>query len=139
MNALFLAIAKEHFFVETLESGNRDALDFHEVSVRGIRAALQAAYNAGQQAVQKGVEDAARPAARGELLKLPRASSAAEAYKIRSANVTVLLAQLLDQKCQHAERAARQPRNYGFSGDLVELETAMRRAIEAVGGSCTDD
>lgn len=47
---LFLDIAKEHFFVETLEERKSDSLDFHEVSVWNIKAALEAAYEAGKKA-----------------------------------------------------------------------------------------
>ena len=44
------AIAKEHLFVDTLETRNSDSLDFHDVSVWGIRRALEAAYRAGRAA-----------------------------------------------------------------------------------------
>ncbi|SEP27683.1 hypothetical protein SAMN04490248_1695 [Salinihabitans flavidus] len=47
---MFEAVAREHLFVETLETRNRDALDFTEVSVWGIRAALEAAFEAGRRA-----------------------------------------------------------------------------------------
>jgi hypothetical protein len=50
LNKLFEQIALEHLFVETLESRNMDSLDFHDVSVRGIKSALQAAFDAGKQA-----------------------------------------------------------------------------------------
>jgi hypothetical protein len=50
LNKLFEQIALEHLFVETLETRNMDRLDFHDVSVRGIKRALQAAYDAGKQA-----------------------------------------------------------------------------------------
>lgn len=53
---VILTIAKEHFFVETLDSRNRDHLDFHEVSVVGMQRALQAAYQAGQEAALKGTK-----------------------------------------------------------------------------------
>lgn len=43
------AIASKHLGVETLQPRNMDALDFHDVSVTGILAALQAAYEAGRQ------------------------------------------------------------------------------------------
>jgi hypothetical protein len=43
-------IAKEHCFVETLETRKSDSLDFHDVSVWGLKAALEAAYNAGFEA-----------------------------------------------------------------------------------------
>jgi len=49
-NPLFERIAREHLHVETLVTRNRDHLDFHEVSVRGIERALQAAFEAGQAA-----------------------------------------------------------------------------------------
>jgi reverse gyrase len=42
-------IAKEYFLIETLTTQNRDRLDFHEVSVLAINAALEEAYKLGQQ------------------------------------------------------------------------------------------
>jgi hypothetical protein len=50
LNKLFQQIALEHLFIETLESRNMDSLDFHDVSVRSIKCALQAAFDAGKQA-----------------------------------------------------------------------------------------
>lgn len=50
LDQLFQRIALEHLFVETLETRNSDRLDFHEVSVWGIKTALQAAFDAGRQA-----------------------------------------------------------------------------------------
>ncbi|MCB1280696.1 MAG: hypothetical protein KDB18_04170 [Salinibacterium sp.] len=41
-------IAREHLGIDTLETRNRDALDFHEVGVAGLRDALAAAYEAGR-------------------------------------------------------------------------------------------
>jgi len=52
-DATLLAIAKEHLFVETLETRNSDSLDFHDVSAEGIRRALTAAFEAGQKAAAK--------------------------------------------------------------------------------------
>lgn len=46
---LLLEIAKKHFMIETLETRNSDSLDFHDVSVWGIKAALQEAYEAGKK------------------------------------------------------------------------------------------
>ena len=40
-------IAKECFHVETLETRNRDSLDFYDVAVWTIKEALSSAYNAG--------------------------------------------------------------------------------------------
>jgi len=45
-----LQIARQHFFVETLEAQRSDQLDFHDVNVWAIKAALEAAYSAGKQA-----------------------------------------------------------------------------------------
>ena len=47
--ALLLEIAAKHFHLETL---NSDGLDFHNVAVWSIRAALEAAFAAGQAATR---------------------------------------------------------------------------------------
>ncbi|OUS08006.1 hypothetical protein A9Q96_04755 [Rhodobacterales bacterium 52_120_T64] len=52
--AVLLEIARNHFFIETFNTQNIDWLDFHEVSVRSIRSALEAAFAAGQAAVKTG-------------------------------------------------------------------------------------
>lgn len=49
-NDLFTNIVREHLGIETLEVRNRDSLDFHDVSVAGVRRALEAAYAAGRAA-----------------------------------------------------------------------------------------
>jgi len=46
-------IAKEHLFMETLETRNSDGLDFHEVSVWGVKKALEMAYELGRAERQK--------------------------------------------------------------------------------------
>ena len=46
--ALILEIATRHFFVETLETRNSDQLDFHDVAVCAMRAALEDAFEAGR-------------------------------------------------------------------------------------------
>jgi len=51
-DALLAAIAQTHLGFETLDTRHSDGLDFHEVSVWGVRAALQAAFEAGQRAAQ---------------------------------------------------------------------------------------
>ena len=45
-------IAGEQLSIETLETRNSDSLDFHEVSVWGIKEALKKAYEAGKQATE---------------------------------------------------------------------------------------
>ncbi|WP_035383960.1 hypothetical protein [Ferriphaselus sp. R-1] len=52
LNQILETIAKQHLFVEPLEPRHSDRLDFHDVSVWGIKAALEAAYLAGQQSQQ---------------------------------------------------------------------------------------
>ena len=46
-------IAQTILGLETLETRNSDRLDFHDVAVWNIKAALQAAFEAGQQAGKK--------------------------------------------------------------------------------------
>lgn len=49
-SSLLEQIALKHFFVETLQTQNRDCLDFHDVSGWAIESALKAAFEAGVQA-----------------------------------------------------------------------------------------
>ena len=42
-------IAAKHLFLETLETRNSDSVDFHDMAVWSIKAALEAAYEAGRQ------------------------------------------------------------------------------------------
>jgi len=51
---LLESIALDHLFIETLETRNSDRMDFHEVSVWGVKSALMAAYEAGRQAAKQG-------------------------------------------------------------------------------------
>ena len=59
LETLFQQIALDHLFIETLETRNSDRLDFHEVSVWGVKEALIAAYQAGLAAGQKAAQKAA--------------------------------------------------------------------------------
>ena len=49
-DAQLLEIAQRQFRIETLETRNRDRLDFHDVAVWAIRAALEDAFEAGRRA-----------------------------------------------------------------------------------------
>ena len=49
-DAELLEIAQRQFRVETLETRNWDRLDFHDVAVWSIRAALEEAFEAGRRA-----------------------------------------------------------------------------------------
>ena len=46
-------IAREQLFIETLETRNSDSLDFHEVSVWGVKEALRLAFELGKAEGQK--------------------------------------------------------------------------------------
>ncbi|WP_296643426.1 DUF6900 domain-containing protein [Roseinatronobacter sp.] len=56
-DAQLLEIAELHLFLETLETRNSDALDFHDASVWAIRSALEAAFEAGRRAGSTTVSD----------------------------------------------------------------------------------
>ncbi len=47
---LLESIALDHLFIETLVTQHNDRLDFHDVSVWGVKSALQAAFDAGLRA-----------------------------------------------------------------------------------------
>lgn len=47
---LLESIALDHLFIETLQTRHRDSLDFHDVSVWGVKSALLAAFDAGLRA-----------------------------------------------------------------------------------------
>ncbi len=49
-DAVILEIAQRQFRLETLETRNRDRLDFHDVAVWAVRAALEEAFEAGRRA-----------------------------------------------------------------------------------------
>ena len=53
MDKIIFEIAQKHFFIETLETRNLDRLDFHDVSVGSMKAALEEAFKAGQKSAQK--------------------------------------------------------------------------------------
>ena len=53
LDELATRIARKHFSVETLETRNRDSLDFHDVAVWDMKAALLEAYRAGREGVMK--------------------------------------------------------------------------------------
>ena len=53
LDELFAAIAKETLHIDTLETRNSDSLDFHDVAVWSVKAALEAAYRAGLAAAKE--------------------------------------------------------------------------------------
>lgn len=48
-DVIVASIAKQMLDIETLEVRNRDCLDFYNCGVGAVRAALKAAYQAGQK------------------------------------------------------------------------------------------
>lgn len=49
MNEILATIASEKLGIETLETQKSDRLDFHDLAVWSVRAALEAAFEAGQR------------------------------------------------------------------------------------------
>lgn len=45
---MLTSIAKKHLFIETLEARNSDSLDFYDLAVWDVKAALHAAFEAGK-------------------------------------------------------------------------------------------
>lgn len=54
VNVLLATIAKEKLHIDTLDTRNCDGLDFHDVAVWSVKAALEAAYRAGLDAANGG-------------------------------------------------------------------------------------
>ena len=50
---ILTAIARQHLFIDTLQTRRCDSLDFHDLSVWQLRRALEAAYEAGIQTAKK--------------------------------------------------------------------------------------
>jgi len=61
LNQLLEQIAKQHLFIDTLETQSSDRLDFHDVSVWGVKAALQAAYEAGLNGAHQTAQSKTTP------------------------------------------------------------------------------
>ena len=53
LDELFAAIAREKLGIATLETQRSDSLDFHDVAVWSVKAALEAAYRAGLAAAKE--------------------------------------------------------------------------------------
>ncbi len=55
-NAIINEIVAKYLGVKTLETQNSDALDFHDLAAGTLRAALEAAFNAGYEIAQNHSE-----------------------------------------------------------------------------------
>ena len=53
IDELLAAIAKATLHIDTLETRKSDSLDFHDVAVWSVKAALEAAYRAGLAAAKE--------------------------------------------------------------------------------------
>ena len=53
IDAKLAQIARQHLRIETLETRGSDSLDFHDVSIWGVKAALEAAYDLGRKVSRK--------------------------------------------------------------------------------------
>ena len=53
VDELLAAIAKGTLHIDTLETRKSDSLDFHDVAVWSVKAALEAAYRAGLAAAKE--------------------------------------------------------------------------------------
>ena len=76
-------IAADHLGIETLATRNHDSLDFHEVSACGVKAALEAAYEAGRKAANPAMH--IRPDARtyaGQEARIIHVSTTMDGHKL---------------------------------------------------------
>ncbi|SDD55608.1 hypothetical protein SAMN05192589_107105 [Paracidovorax valerianellae] len=60
--------------------------------------------------------------------------SAAGSYKARQANISILMAALIDGLDAHAARAAARPFDYGFSGDLYNVQRRLEEMVASLAG-----
>ena len=93
-NDTITEIARTHLAIETLETRNSDALDFHDVAVWNVNAALEAAYAAGIGSASARVErstdqriDALRP---GGTIELSRNDEGTRVFAERSGSGRML-------------------------------------------------
>jgi len=113
------SIAKTHLNLETLDTRNSDSLDFKEVSVWGVSAALTAAYNAG-------VAANGQPTTRSEK-QAANLAATQNAFIARKANIDALLIRLQDASESHFN-ASPDDLNWGNVGDLARIEELLTQA-----------
>lgn len=111
--AIIDKIARRHLGIETLAVRNSDSLDFYDVGVVGVSAALQAAFEAGQQAAAQA-----------------KSATAAGNYAQTLGSVQAKLEQLTRAVEAHAARQGRDPHNWGFIGDIGALDLTLNEALE---------
>ena len=55
-------------------------------------------------------------------------------YAARQAAIKGLMAQLTREMKDHATRAAKDPRNWGYAGDLGRVEMLMQELVDGLAG-----
>lgn len=65
-----------------------------------------------------------------ELIDANMESTAVGAYQARQANISILLAALNDKLALHSQRAANQPTDWGYAGDLGSVQERLERIVE---------
>lgn len=68
MKASIDSIARDYLHIPTLETQNRDGLDFHDVAVWGVKAALEEAYRQGLDDQANLLTSGRRPYAWGQTI-----------------------------------------------------------------------
>jgi hypothetical protein len=68
---ILVSIAREHLLIPTLESQQSDCLDFHEVAVWQVEAALKAAFDAGTRSGGKYAKPLGVPPAEAVAAAIP--------------------------------------------------------------------
>jgi hypothetical protein len=118
---LFTDIAREHLFIETLETRNRDSLDFHDVCVGAVKDALQAAYRAGLDAAA-GSRTNAAPAG------LPIAIISVRGGCVQSVEAAIPLRVILEDWDCEDRRTGKEP----YRTDLSCTGLSRRRASQCL-------
>ena len=64
-----------------------------------------------------------------ELIDANKESTAVGAYQARQANISILLAALNDKLALHSKWSAKQPRDWGYAGDLGNVQEGLERIV----------
>jgi hypothetical protein len=65
----------------------------------------------------------------------PAKQTAADAYATHRRNISRMLGWIEDELEAHAARQQASPRNWGFTGDLAEMERLVKRALGHISGT----
>jgi hypothetical protein len=118
-DALLQAIAAKHLFLDTLDTRNSDSLDFHEVAVWAIRAAMTAAFAAGQAAGRR----------RMTMTTTPKTQTALDAFLAAKAEIDAMLVRLSALSADHFETHP-DAINWGHVGTLTHYSAKLREITD---------